>query len=74
MHSQQILDKLDDRKASKQACGKIRACVLELFKLYASLLHVLFNCLNNWMQFYASFDFVVGITKMGCVNDHVLLL
>jgi hypothetical protein len=63
VHSQQILDKLDDCKASKQACGKLSACV-----------HVLFNCLNNWMQFYASFDFVVSITKMRCVKDHVLLL
>ena len=72
MHSQQILDKLDDRKASKKACGKISACVLELFKLYASLVHVLFNCLNNWRQIYACFDFVVIITKMECMNDLVL--
>jgi hypothetical protein len=50
----------------------LSAFIPQLFKLYASLVHVLFNCLNNWMQFYACFDFVVMITKNGCMNDLIL--
>jgi hypothetical protein len=51
---------------------RLIACVPQLFKLYASLVHVLFICLNNWRQIYAYFDFVVIITKTECMNDLVL--
>ena len=49
----------------------VHVCILQLFKLYTSLVHVLFNCLN-YMQLYAFFDFVVIITKRGYFKQHVL--